>query len=194
MVMSNKPQTPSKNENGFTLVEAVIAIFIVTIALIGTAGAITYALEYSTLSKNSTNAKLVITSMIEQVESLRNTRRLQFRQIANVGSVDNTGVAINFTGFTTGFNEVSLNPGPDGVNGTTDDLINPGPDFIYGNGDDFTDPSYARSGFTRQVLITDLSVFVKKVEVKVRYQAAAGKIGTLTGVCYLNNDSRLSQQ
>jgi type II secretory pathway pseudopilin PulG len=191
--MLNKFHRKSKNEQGFTMVEAVIAIMIITIGLIGTAAAITYALEYSTLSKNSTNAKLVITSAIEQIESLRNTRQLQFLQLANVGAVDDTGAANAFGGFTTGFREVSQHPGPDGVNGTADDLLDAGPDLIYGTGDDFTNPARARSGYTRQITITNLSTFVKKVEVKVRYLASAGKTGELTGVCYLNNDSRLSQ-
>jgi type II secretory pathway pseudopilin PulG len=183
----------SKNESGFTLIEAVIAILIITIGLMGTAGAITYALEYSTISKNATNAKQVITSMIEQVESLRNTRRLNFRQVANVGSVDNTDAVNVFTGFGVGFKEVSNQPGADGVFGTDDDLIDAGIDGIYGTGDDFVNNALIRSGYTRQVTITSLSAVVKKVEIKVRYASSAGKIGELRGVCYLNNDSRLSQ-
>jgi type II secretory pathway pseudopilin PulG len=191
--MLNKQRSKTKNEHGFTMIEAVVAIMIITIGLIGTAAAITYALEFSTLSKNSTNAKLVISSAIEQIESLRNTRRLQFLQIANVGSVDNTGAANAFAGFSTGFREVSTNPGPDGVNGTPDDLLDAGPDLTYGTSDDFTNAALAKSGVTRKITVTNLSTFVKKVEVKVRYLASAGKTGELTGICYLNNDSRLSQ-
>lgn len=183
-----------QNEGGFTLIEAVIAILIITIGLIGTAGAITYALEYSTISKNATNAKQVATSMIEQIESLRNTRRLSFRQIANVGSVDNTDAVNTFTGFSVGFKEVSSRPGADGVFGTDDDLVDAGVDGLYGTADDFINNSFIRGGYTRQITVTILSPAVKKVEVKVRYASSAGKIGELRGVCYLNNDSRLSQQ
>jgi prepilin-type N-terminal cleavage/methylation domain-containing protein len=183
-----------KNENGFTLLETVIAILIITIGLIGTAGAITYALEYSTISKNATNAKQVTTSMIEQLESLRNTRRLNFRQIANVGSVDNTDAVNVFAGLSAGFKEVSDKPGADGVFGTDDDLVSAGADGIYGTPDDFVDNTSIRNGYTREVTVTELSNTVKKVEVKVRYATNAGKIGELRGVCYLNNDGRLSQQ
>ncbi len=79
--MSNKAigkideKTRKKGEQGFTLVEAVVAIFILTIGLIGTAAAITYALEYGTLSRNVSNAKSVAVSAIEEVETLRNARR-----------------------------------------------------------------------------------------------------------------------
>jgi hypothetical protein len=134
----------------------------------------------------------VATSMIEQVESLRNTRRLAFRQIANVGSVDNTDVVNNFNGFSTGFNDVSSKSGADGVFGTDDDLISSGLDGIFGTADDFVDTTAIRLGYTRQVLVTELSPVVKKVEVKVRYQTNAGKIGELRAVAYLNNDARLS--
>ena len=72
------------DEDGFTLLEVVIAILILTIGLMGTAAAITYALQFSTLSKNLTSAKLVIVSTIEEVESLRNTQQLSYKQIENV--------------------------------------------------------------------------------------------------------------
>jgi type II secretory pathway pseudopilin PulG len=193
MLNKSLKKPDSKNENGFTLIEAVIAILIITVGLIGTAGAITYALEYSTISKNATNAKQVATSMIEQIESLRNTRRLAFRQIANVGSVDNTDTVNTFTGFSVGFKELSNQPGADGVFGTDDDLVDAGVDGIYGTADDFVNNALIRNGYTRQITITNLSPVVRKVEVKVRYASSAGKIGELRGVCYLNNDSRLSQ-
>src|SRR4051812_36394739 len=115
MPMSNNLKTKkSSNEKGFSLVEAVIAILIITIGLIGTAAAITYALQFGSISRNLTNAKLIAVSMIEEVDSLRNTRRLDFKQIANVGAVDNSGSANTFTGFSVGFQDISLNPGPDG--------------------------------------------------------------------------------
>ena len=126
-----------KNEDGFTLVEAVVAILIITIGLIGTAAAITYALEFTTISRNVSSAKSMIVASIEEVESLRNSRRLDFKQIANVGGVDNTNTPNRFSGFSTGFKDVSLDPGPDGVNGTDDDLRDAGADGTFGTGDDF---------------------------------------------------------
>ena len=129
--MSNKisKKSNSKSENGFTMVEAVVAILILTIGLIGTAAAITYALEFGTISRNVTSAKSVIVATIEEVETLRNARRLDFKQVANVGAVDNIDSANQFGGFSVGFKPVSLGPGPDGVSGTDDDIsISPGAD------------------------------------------------------------------
>ena len=149
--MSNKIQNlKTKNlkqkQNGFTLIEAVIAIFVLSIALIGTAAALAYALEFTTLSRNVSDAKLVIVGSIEEIQSLRNSQRLDFKQIENVGNVDNTNVPNVFGGFSVGFKDVSMNPGPDGVNGTDDDLRNAGVDGTYGTGDDFDDTSFIRTG------------------------------------------------
>jgi type II secretory pathway pseudopilin PulG len=180
---------------GFTLIEAVIAIFILTIGLIGTAATITFALEFGAISRNVTNGKLMIVSSIEEIESLRNSRRLDFIQIENVGNVDNTGAPNPFNGFSNGFKPVSVNPGPDGVTGTDDDLVNAGPDGTFGTGDDFTDTSFHRMGYTRQITITNLpgSTVLKKIEVKIRYPATGGKFGEITGVGYLNDECRITR-
>lgn len=192
--MSNKAQKINgKSEDGFTLVEAVVAIFIITIGLIGTAAAITYALEFSTVSRNVSSAKLVIVASIEEIESLRNSRRLDFKQIGNVGAVDNTNTPTRFNGFSTGFKDVSLNPGPDGVNGTDDDLRDFGADGTYGTADDFDNPAWVRSGYRRQITISSLSDTLKKIEIKVKYMSSNGKVGELTGVCYLNDEARTTR-
>jgi type II secretory pathway pseudopilin PulG len=197
--MSNKATrkidetTSKKGEQGFTLVEAVVAIFILTIGLLGTAAAITYALEFGTLSRNVSNAKSVIVGAIEEVETLRNARRLDFKQIANVGNVDNTDSANVFSGFSNGFKPVSFQPGPDSVNGTNDDFKNAGADNKFGTADDFDDPGFVRSGYFRQITITNLTDSLKKVEVKVRYLGAGGKVGEITGVSYLNNEARVTR-
>ena len=195
--MSNRKQysgIPARqSEAGFSLVEAVVAIFILTIGLIGTAAALTFALEFGALSKNITSAKTVIVSTIEEIESLRNARRLEYKQIANTGSVDNTDSPNPFTGFVPGFQPISLSPGPDGVNGTSDDMTDAGPDGTYGTGDDFNNPALERSGYTRQITISDISPTIKKLEVRVRYFAASGKIGEIRGVAYLNDEARLTR-
>jgi len=180
-------------QHGFSLIEAVIAIFIVTVGLVGTAAALSYAIYYGTISRNVTNAKSIITAQIEEIETLRNSRRLEFRQIANVGGVDNTGAAANFDGFSIGFRELSLNPGPDGVNGTNDDLRDAGADGVYGTGDDFDNPSLVRSGYSKQITVTNLSGSMKKIEIKVRYFGSGGRVGEIGGVCYLNDEGRLPQ-
>lgn len=191
--MSNKTNRQHTSEQGFSLIEAVIAIFILTIGLIGTAGAITYALEFGSISKNVTKAKLVIVASVEEIEMLRNSRRLNFLQVANVGSVDNADAQNPFDGFSTGFKDVSTQPGPDGVNGTDDDFLSPGADGTYGTADDFDDPTLARQGFWRKITITELSKTLRKIEVRVRYVGREGKKAEIVGVSYLNDEARITR-
>jgi hypothetical protein len=182
-----------KRQDGFSLIEAVVAIFIMTVGLIGTAAALGYAIHYGTISRNVTGAKSIIVAQIEEIETLRNSRRLDFKQIANVGTVDNTDTPATFNGFSTGFKELSLNPGPDGVTGTDDDLRDAGADGTYGTADDFDNPALVRSGYTRQITITNLSNSMKKIEITVRYFGSGGTVGEIGGVCYLNDEARLTR-
>ena len=178
------------SEAGITILEMVAAMMVLTVALLGLAASIGYAVTVSNRGRNLTNTKLVAVSLLEQMETLRNTEQLTFGQIANAGAVDNVGGAWNFAGFPTGYQLLSKNPGPDGIFGTTDDFISPGADNVYGTGDDFTDSSLALSGYSREIVITNLSPNLKRVQVTVRYPDGGGQLRNLVAVSYLNNDTR----
>jgi hypothetical protein len=179
-------------DGGFSLIETIIAIFILTFGLLGTAAALTYAFEYGTTSRNVGNAKLIVVATMEEIESLRNTRRLEFKQLANVGAVDNSGAKNSFSGFSPDFRPVSLTPGTDGIYGTVDDLKDVGPDGIAGTSDDVENPSLARSGYLRKITITPLPLepSIKKVEVRVQYYSVGGKVSEISGVGYINDETR----
>jgi hypothetical protein len=115
--------------------------------------------------------------VLEQMENLRNTGQLTYGQIANTDDVDNDGGAFTFGGFPAGFHPVPLNPGVDG---------------IYGTSDDPTAPSQVREGFEQQIEISPLGDTnnLKRVNVTLRYKDAGGGERTLTGTSYLNNDTR----
>jgi hypothetical protein len=137
-----------------------------------------------------TSAKLSIIASIEEVESLRNTRRLEYKQIENVGEVDNTDAPNVFNGFSTGFKQISISPGTD------DDLSTaPGVDGKWGTSDDVINSSLARDGYSRQIAITNLpgGDSIKKVEVTFRYPASNGAIGEIRGVSYLNDEFRIAR-
>lgn len=189
--IKSKRNSAGGQESGVTLLEMVVAILILTVGLLGMAGAISYALSVSNRGRNITNTKLLVVSMLEQMETLRNSKELTFGQIANAGSVDNTGGNRTFTGFPTTFLPVSANPGPDGIYGTNDDLIDPGPDNVYGTADDFTNNNLAVPNYTRQVLITFLNgnQNLKKVQVTLKYPGSNGVFQTMVGVSYVNNDA-----
>lgn len=166
-------------EPGFTLIETVIALLILTVGLLGVAGAITYASASRNLSRNVSEAKLVAVSMLEQVENLRNTKQLAYKQIANTDQVNNIGMTRPFTGFPLDFQPVATNPGADGIYGTNDPA------------------GTTRPQFSCQVLITPLpaaapiaTANLKKIQVTVNYPGQNGVMQQLVVVGYLNNDAR----
>lgn len=178
------------SESGFSMLEMTVAMLILLIGLLGLEAVIGSALLATNAGRNVTNTKLLVVSVLEQMETLRNTRQLTYGQIANQGEVDNVGAARPFGGFSTGFQPVSINPGPDGMHGTGDDLVAAGADGYYGTTDDTTDPALARPGITRQIVITPLSANLKQVSVTLRYPTDNGRIRTQLGISYLNNDAR----
>jgi len=163
-------------------------MMILSTALLGVASAIGYALMVSNSGRGVTNTKLLVVGVLEQMESLRNNEQLSFGQIANTGQVDNSAGG-NFGGFPTGFNDVSTNPGADGIFGTTDDLIDSGADGVFGTADDYTNTNLIRVGYTREIVITNLSSTLKRVQVTLRYSANGGVRKELVGVSYLNDNS-----
>jgi type II secretory pathway pseudopilin PulG len=186
------PKSRLNSEAGITMIEMCIAIWILSIGLMGLAGAIGFAMTVSNKGRNVTNTKMLIVSILEEMETLRNTDELTYGQIANQGKVDNTGAAKPFLGFPDTFQPVSINPGPDGIYGTDDDLLDPGTDGTYNTGDDKINPAWARPGYTRQILITFLgnNPNLKRIQVTLRYTGNNGINQDLVGVSYLNNDAQ----
>lgn len=176
-----------RSEVGFSLLEMVIAITLLTVGLLGVASAIGYAMVASNHGRQITNTKLLAVSILEQMETLRDTNNLTFGQIANVGQVSNKGAVKNFDGFQPGFQQVSINPGPDGIFGTVDDLID-SVNGIYGDGNDQINPNFALVGVTRQIQITDLSTTLKRIQVTIDYSVPGGT-RQLVATSYLNDNS-----
>ena len=174
----------AKSEGGFTLLEMVIAMGILTIGLLGVASTIGYALLVSNNGRGITNTKLLIVSVLEQMETLRNTEALTFDQISNV-VLDANGVPTGPGVFPTGFQPISTNPGDDGIFGTGDDLLDANGVF---------DPALARPGVSRQILITPLSSQLKRVQVTLRYTPHNGETKELVGFSYLNNNAQSNYQ
>lgn len=180
-----------QSDRGFSLLEMVIALSILTIGLLGVAAAIGYAFTVSNHGRKITNSKLLVASVLEQMETLRDTGELTFGQIANPAQVDNTGADIAFAGFPTGFQTVSNEPGPDGIFGTADDLsTSPGADGVYGTADDTRDLTRAVPDATREIVIGLLSgsTTLKRIQVTVHY-TANGKTYSVDAVSYLNDDA-----
>ncbi len=188
-MQNNRSHSVSKNgrrqESGFSLLEMVVSMVILSVGLLAVASAIGYALMASNRGRGVTNSKMLIVSALEQMETLRNTGQLNFQEISNTQVAGST-----FRGFPSGFRDVSTVPGNDGVFGTADDLSTaPGNDGKYGTTDDVIDPSRARPNVTRQILISELNPLLKKIRVTLRYGPNGGETKELVGIGYLNDDA-----
>ncbi len=190
---SERARSAARRRNphaGFTLIEVTVAMLILMIGMISLSAAIGFALKMSNRGNKVTNTKLLVVSILEQMETLRNTKQLTFKQIRNTGQPDDPDASRPFPGFPSTFSAVSTSPGPDGIFGTADDLVDAGADGLYGTQDDFTNQGLTRMGFSRKIVITSLSDSMKKVEVTLKYASSTGKLEETIGISYLNDDAR----
>ena len=155
------------DESGFSLVETLIAMIILSGGLLALASAFSQGLIVMSTSHYHQIAKEKASEAIESVATARDTRVITWAQIRNV---DAGGVFLN------GARPIRAQ-GADGLVNTADDgaletEIQPGPDRILGTPDDVVIPLTA---FTRQIQIIDIAPNLRQIQVTVSYQ-----IGHLT--------------
>jgi prepilin-type N-terminal cleavage/methylation domain-containing protein len=136
----------SSREQGFTLLETLISMVVLTIGLVALLGVVGMAMSATQTSQEDMVAKKLAQETVESMYTARDTANITWSQIQNT----NAGI------FLTGFQPISL-PGADGIVGTLDDaaagpqvLKLAGPDGIYGTTDDVTVPL---TNFTRSIAI-----------------------------------------
>ncbi len=129
-----------KSEAGFTYIDVMIAIVILTVGILALLSAITGAVFQSKAQEQQLNAKQIATSTMESIMSVKETadplRRLGWNAIGNVGSNPDAG-GVNRGIFLTGVQPITIDAGPDEVLGTADDT------------------GAAVAGLQRQIVITD---------------------------------------
>jgi prepilin-type N-terminal cleavage/methylation domain-containing protein len=152
--MKHRTSCPSA-QSGFTLIETMIAMAIMSIGIVTLIAAFATAVNATQNSQENLIAREKALQAMESVYTARNTQQITFSEIANVAS---GGI------FTNGATQL-LCPGPDGLVNTTDDLncpasgpcaagpeclVLPGPDGILGTADDV---SMSLGNFRRQIQI-----------------------------------------
>lgn len=73
---NKNPGTARKSDCGFSLLEMVVAATLLTIGLMAVASALGYAMIAGNHGRAITNTKLLAVSMLEQMETLRNTGKM----------------------------------------------------------------------------------------------------------------------
>jgi prepilin-type N-terminal cleavage/methylation domain-containing protein len=143
-------------ERGFTMMEVLISVVILTVGLVSMLAMFTVALAATNNAQEDLTAKQIAQSTLESIFTARNTQQITFLQIQNVS---NGGIFLDG-------NQVIKDPGPDGLDGTADDLVSnplcPGPstclqlsgqDGVLGTADDVYLPL---NNYQRQILISNV--------------------------------------
>ncbi len=158
---------------GFSLVETVFAIGILSVGALGLAGMFTQGMQHTVSSPNELIATQKATEAIESVFSARDSQNITWSELRNesLGGIFKDGP------------QPLRTPGPDGIVNTDDDgavesFDLPGPDQRLGTADDIT---LTLTGFTREIKIVDLSDDLRSITVTVTYNGGAQtKTYTLT--------------
>ena len=156
------------DESGFSLVETLIAVAILSFGMLAIAAAFLQGTVQLSGSHLDVLAREKAAEAIESVFTSRDTRTIQWAQIRNVeGEAGGAGGI-----FIDGALPLSR-PGPDGLINTADDpneletLVQPGPDGLLGTADDLQRPL---AEFTREIVIRDVSLTLRRLTVVIRYR------------------------
>jgi prepilin-type N-terminal cleavage/methylation domain-containing protein len=159
MTENNMTRTDAPNrEGGFSLIEVMIAIVVMSIGLLAVVASLATALSSAQSGEEDLIARQKALEAMESIYTARNSQQIPFAAVANQS---NGGI------FTDGPTPL-LCPGPDGLVGTSDDapcttvagvtcpdggaecMVLPGPDGILGTADDVT---MSLGNFTRTIEI-----------------------------------------
>jgi prepilin-type N-terminal cleavage/methylation domain-containing protein len=162
-----------KDLRGFTLVEVMISMALITIGLLSLLGVFGYAMAATQSSQENATAKLLADEAMEGILTARETANISWAQINNTGS---GGI------FLPGFLPIDC-AGVDGIIGTADDaacgpqiLEQPGPTGVY-VGTCPPDVCNTLTSFQRQILISPVvpagggppSTTLRSVTITIQY-------------------------
>jgi type II secretory pathway pseudopilin PulG len=166
-----------RSQAGFSLVETIVAVGVLTVGALGLAGIFAVGVQKTISSPDELLATQKATEAIESVFSARDSHVLTWLQLRNV---NDAGIFMN------GPQPLKVD-GPDGVVNTADDgavesMVLPGPDQMLGTGDDVTQ---TLAGFTREIRIVDLSDDLRSVTVTITHQAGPS-VSSYTLTAYIS--------
>ena len=166
----------ARGTSGFTLIEAVIALAILSVGLLGLAQGFYIGMRAMATSSANLIAREKAREAVESVHTARDTRTITWAQIKNVSNggvfldgAQNLCVAgadglVNTADDSSGGIETQRDPGPNGILNDTDDVLTP------------------LAGFTRQIQILELNPVnpdLREVRVTITYTVGPQR-GTYT--------------
>lgn len=177
MKLNRIAKTKRAKQAGFSLVEVMIAIAVMSIGLLAVVGAIATAVASTQSAQEDLIARHKALEALESIYTARNSQQIPFTSINNTGS---GGI------FKSGTQPLTC-AGPDGLVGTTDDVscttfggatcpnggvecwVLPGPDGVLGTSDDQTMSlaNFQRTITISQVLLSNGTVNDNMIAVSV---------------------------
>jgi prepilin-type N-terminal cleavage/methylation domain-containing protein len=162
---------PRKRDEGFTLIEVMIAIVVMTVGLLAVIASFATAVAATQSAEEDLIARQKVLEAMESIYTARNAQQIPFSSVQNVS---NGGIFLDGP-------QALLCAGPDGLVGTGDDvnctdqsgavcpggaecMVLPGPDGVLGTPDDVT---MSLGNFTRTIAINT-----------VQYPAGSALAGT----------------
>jgi Tfp pilus assembly protein PilV len=181
MTKAMQETTRMHGQQGFTLLEAVISMAILTVGLVAMLASFAVAVGSTGTVQLDTIARQKATEALESIFTARQTSQVSWDKIQNVSS-GGSGI------FTTGLNALT-DPGADGLDGTADDV--PAGNITVPGATGTTQGSNASSvvislsNFKRQIQISNVTNSdgsvnpnLRQVTVTVQYPASTGKTRT----------------
>jgi prepilin-type N-terminal cleavage/methylation domain-containing protein len=172
-------------ENGFTLLETMIALVVLAVGVLGLAAMLANSLSYMQSSEQDFIAQQKAQEAAEAIFTAKYTNNASFDQIQNNGTSTPNGL------FLTGAQPL-LQVGPDGLVGSVNDtganpayIVYPGPDMMLGTSDDLYVPL---SNFTRTIAISNIAgePYLRQVIITINY-TVGGLQRTYTLTTFVSN-------
>jgi prepilin-type N-terminal cleavage/methylation domain-containing protein len=160
---SGKFRVRKQAERGFSLLEVVISMAVLTVGLVSLLGVFGLAMASTQTSQQDMIAKQLANEALESIVTARNTAQLGWDDIQNVGSTNCPNSGVSPCGlFMNGANPIyqtlttGIGAGLVGAfnhSASVQTLTEPGPDGIYGTADDTVIPL---TGYQRTILISQV--------------------------------------
>lgn len=173
--MTNYPKH-RKAQSGFTLLEALIAIVIMSVGILSLAAVYAQGIQVANLTQLDYIAEKKAEQALETVFAARDSKLLAWTNIRNVTGAGGASDGVFLVGALP-----LLAAGPDGLYGTGDDLVGspdvvimgPGPDKILGTADDVV--MSLQGVMTRTITIVDVpgSPGLRQITITMNYRSGA---------------------
>jgi prepilin-type N-terminal cleavage/methylation domain-containing protein len=162
-----------RRQRGFTLMEVLISMFVLTVGLVSMLGVFATAMAATQSAQQDMLAKQLAQQAMETIYTARETANLTWDEIQNVGGPGSPGI------FRTGLQAIKQ-PGTDGIYGSINDggsapqtMTLPGPDGVVGTADDTI---VGLSNYQRSIsVVNTASADLRSIAITIQYTTPTSK-------------------